>query len=165
MRRLKIRLGDINADESSPIAQTVQHASVSLYPRYRDNAYYHDLALIKLLYPVTFNHYVQPACLYHYTIDPPTMFLSAWTKPFWIRPRVKIQIIEAVSLPRCRAEYSQFFAKVTTPGEVVDDQMCGGYTSQKSSMYYFLFLYAFSSGVCPVVYFHVQMPDYQNQLV
>ena len=60
-----VRLGDLilNTTDDDARPQNRRIAKMIRYPDYKVGINYHDIALIKLDKPVTFDAYVRPACL------------------------------------------------------------------------------------------------------
>lgn len=75
-------MGATDLSQLSSLVQMPTVRKVVLHPNYNPRTEANDIALIKLNSPVTFNNYVQPACLPHVIKDSKTSFsncfISGW---------------------------------------------------------------------------------------
>ena len=60
---VKIRAGDHRLSNTDGSEQTIAVETAFVHPQYNDDTTHNDIALIKLAQDLTFNDFVQPACL------------------------------------------------------------------------------------------------------
>nr|AWU67091.1 putative trypsin [Crangon crangon] len=82
-KRLYVRLGEHDLQVKDRIELEIRVKESFGYPEYDDDTFEHDIALLKLPRPVTYNKYILPACLPEIDTVPPMRskcVVSGWGK-------------------------------------------------------------------------------------
>ena len=62
-------MGSVNLEDSTEAVQRILIAETYPHPKYKINAHYYDIALIKLRFPVRLTSTVRPVCLLTKTVE------------------------------------------------------------------------------------------------
>lgn len=74
------RMGKLSliSDEDKLQAQDLEIQDIVIHPNFTRRTRLNDIALLKLIKPVIFNTFVNPACLYTRDDDPIGLIITGW---------------------------------------------------------------------------------------
>ncbi|XP_065341265.1 clotting factor G beta subunit-like [Cloeon dipterum] len=134
-----VRLGELDFSRTDEPAAPKDFIVVKVekHPDYSPPNYYHDVALLKLREPVTFNQYIQPVCL-----PPPIMknlegaiaTVSGWGDTAWGEDRSNVLLEVGVPIipnSQCTKYFaSRTIAKLNYPQGITNNLLCAGDTEE-----------------------------------
>jgi len=125
---VKIRAGDHRLSNTDGSEQTIAVDKAFVHPQYNDDTTHNDIALIKLAQELTFDDYVQPACLPVEADEDADyaegnwMIISGWgstraTRESRAPNTLQVATVPMISQEKCKAAY---------PDMITESMFCAG---------------------------------------
>ncbi|XP_033207433.1 serine protease snake-like isoform X2 [Belonocnema kinseyi] len=131
----KVRVGDLNLKRTDDLARPQERNVVQIirHPNYRPPSQYHDIALLRLDWSVTFDEFVRPACLPTTPVIPSSVIAAGWGVTDWsddegseILLKVVLSILDPTN---CYQSYRNDMTRLRR-GLQTNVQICAGYNGK-----------------------------------